>query len=98
MARPRWKLIVPTAALAVAPFTVCTPQAQAFFPPVSGPPLTVSPVVPPPFIVVPPVVPPPVIVVPPTTPPNAVPEPSTLLGGLAGLSAAAGWAARRRRK
>jgi len=50
----------------------------------------------PPPIVVPPVTPPPVIVVPPTTP-NGVPEPSSLLAGLSGLAAAAGFGVRRRR-
>lgn len=98
MPRARWKMLVPTATLTLAPFTLSMPSAQAFFPPVS-PPATVTPVVPPPFVVVPPVVPPPVIVVPPTSPPSStVPEPSSLMAGLAGLSAAAGYAARRRKK
>lgn len=77
------------------PVTVITP------PPVTPPVIVVPPVVPPPFV------PPPVIVVPPVTPPvvvppphnpECVPEPSTLVGGLAGLTAAAGWAARRRKQ
>jgi len=98
MARARWKLLVPTATLTLAPFAFSMPSASAFFPPVS-PPSTVTPVVPPPFVVVPPVVPPPVVVVPPTQPPSStVPEPSTLMGGIAGLTAAAGYAARRRKK
>jgi hypothetical protein len=96
MPRARWKMVVPVATLTLTSFTVQT--AQAFFPPV-GPPATVKPVSPPPFIVVPPVVPPPVIVVPPTSPPGStVPEPSTMGGAIAGLTAAAGWAARRRKK
>lgn len=110
MARARWKLLVPTATLTLMPFTLSMPSANAFFPPVVPPPpvsvvppalpppITVPPVAPPPFVVVPPVVPPPVIVVPPTSPPHTVPEPSSLVAGLAGLSAAAGWAARRRKK
>lgn len=98
MARARWKLLVPTATLTLVPFTFSMPSASAFFPPVS-PPVTTNPVSPPPFVVVPPVVPPPIVVVPPTHPPsNTVPEPSTLMGGLAGLTAAAGYAARRRKK
>lgn len=96
MARARWKLLVPTATLTLVPFTV--QPAQAFFPPVS-PPTTVTPVSPPPFVVVPPVVPPPIVVVPPTSPPGStVPEPSTMGAAIAGLTAAAGWAARRRKK
>jgi hypothetical protein len=107
-----WKRIVPAATLTALPFTVLAPTAQAFFPPITpAPPVTVvqppvpppvlviPPVSPPPFVppptVVPPVVPPPVIV-PPTTP--AVPEPSTLVATFAGLAAAAGWAARRRKR
>jgi hypothetical protein len=108
MARARWKLLVPTATLTLVPFTLQMPVASAFFPPVvppppvrvvppATPPIVVPPVNPPP-IVVPPVAPPPIIVVPPTSPPSGVPEPSTLATGLAGLSVAAGWAARRRRK
>jgi LPXTG-motif cell wall-anchored protein len=43
--------------------------------------------------------PPPITIVPPTSPPlSATPEPSTLAAGIAGLSAAAGWTARRRKK
>ncbi|AMV23479.1 hypothetical protein VT84_03655 [Gemmata sp. SH-PL17] len=74
-------------------------------PPVSPPPIiVVPPVSPPPFVppppppvIVPPVVPPPVIV-PPTCPPPpcGVPEPGTIVGGVIGLAAAAGYGFRRR--
>jgi MYXO-CTERM domain-containing protein len=107
MRRARWKLLVPTATLTVTHFAMSAPVAQAFFPPVSPPPGVVvvsPPVVPPvvivpPTVVVPPVSPPPIVVVPPTSPPTSTtPEPSSLVAGLAGLTAAAGWAARRRQK
>jgi hypothetical protein len=103
--RARWKRLVPTAALTALPFTVMAPTAQAFFPPITPTaPVTVAPVQAPPFVpvtppvIVPPVTPPPVIVVPPVTPPTGVPEPSTLVAAMAGLTAAAGWAARRRKR
>jgi hypothetical protein len=74
--------------------------------PPTTPPTVVPPVVPPPFvpptvpppIIVPPTVPPPIIVPPTCPPPHGVPEPSTLACGLAGMAAAAGWAARRRNR
>ena len=75
--------------------------------PPTVPPQVVPPVPPPPFV--PPVSPPPIIVPPVVPPPSCrpchsdcdphtVPEPSTLAAGLAGMAAAAGWAARRRMK
>src|SRR5207248_4161261 len=86
-----------------------TPQTPTVIPPppVPPPPVVVVPPPPPP-IIVPPTVPPPVIVpptlpppviVPPTLPPphHATPEPSTLAAAIAGLAAAAGWSARRRK-
>lgn|GEM_PF-3178287 len=106
----RWKMIVPTATLTMVPFTLSMPTAQAFFPPISPPPpigVVTPPVSPPPIVVVPPVSPPlvppvsppPIVVVPPTSPPSStVPEPSSLIAGISGLAAAAGWAARRRKK
>ena len=74
-------------------------------PPVSPPPLiVVPPVSPPPFIspppppriVVPPVTPP--VVVPPVSPPPpcGVPEPATVVSGLIGLAAVAGYRLRKR--
>ncbi|MBX9626528.1 MAG: PEP-CTERM sorting domain-containing protein [Gemmataceae bacterium] len=109
---PRWKALVPTAGLTAVTFTLTSQTASALFPPVwpRPQPPTVITVPPPPVdvVVVPPVVPP-VIIVPPVVPvvpvvpvtpppPTGVPEPSTLITGMAGLAAAAGWAARRRKK
>lgn len=107
--RGRWIKLVPTATLTIVPFAVFQPQAGAFFPPVFPtqnpdvvvvPPVSPPPfiVTPPPTIVVPPVVPPPIVVPPIGPPPSTVPEPSTLVAGIAGLTAAAGWTARRRKK
>ncbi|HEY2909976.1 MAG TPA: PEP-CTERM sorting domain-containing protein, partial [Gemmataceae bacterium] len=105
----RWKMIVPTATLTMVPFTLSIPTAQAFFPPISPPPpigVVTPPVSPPPIIVVPPsppvnppVSPPPIVVPPSPQPPSSTaPEPSSLIAGISGLAAAAGWAARRRKK
>lgn len=110
--RARWKLVLPTATMTVFPFAAFGPTAAAFFPPISPPPpvtvvspppvvppvVVVPPVSPPPFVVVPPTSPPPVVVVPPPCTCNPTPEPSSLVAGITGLSAAAGWAMRRRRK
>jgi hypothetical protein len=105
---PTATLTAATFTLATSHASALFPPLWPVSPPVSVivPPATVPPVVviphapPPPFnpppIVVPPVTPPPVIVVPPTTP-NGVPEPSSLLAGLSGLAAAAGFGVRRRR-
>lgn len=108
----RWMKVVPTATLTAVTFTMMEQPAQALFPPlwpvsppvsvitppIITPPIVVPPVNPPPFnpppVVVPPVTPPPVIVPPPTT----IPEPSTLIAGLGGLAAAAGWRARQRKQ
>lgn len=82
------------------------PPPVAAVPPVAPPPLIVVPPVapppfvpppPPPLIVVPPVVPPP-IMVPPISPPCGVPEPATVVSGLIGLAAMAGYGLRRREK
>ncbi len=77
-----WRYVLPTGAMGVAAFTVCSQSASAFFPPVIAPPpvtnITVPPTVTPPIVVPPvsvpvvPVVPPPPFV-PPTTP--VVPPP-----------------------
>jgi MYXO-CTERM domain-containing protein len=73
-------------------------------PPTTPPVVVVPPVLPPPFVpppppvIVPPTIPPPVVVPPTPPPPQSVPEPSSLVMGLGGLAAAAGWVARRRRK
>jgi hypothetical protein len=80
------------------PVTVVPPVAPppvVVTPPVSPPPM-VPPVSPPP-IIVPPVSPPP-IVVPPVSPPpvTGTPEPATLVTGLIGLAAAAGYRLKRR--
>ncbi|MBA4063026.1 MAG: hypothetical protein C0501_04830 [Isosphaera sp.] len=99
----RRRLVLPTAALAALPFVAWSPAASAFFPPM-GPPAVVEPVAPPPFeppppppvIVVPPVVTPPVVIDR-CPPPVSTPEPATLVGGLAGLAAAAGYRAVRRK-
>jgi hypothetical protein len=93
-----------------APFALWTPTANAFFPPMwpvsppvtvlpppVSPPVIVDPPSVPPVIVEPPVVPP-VIVVPPSVPPpsSGTPEPATLVSGLIGLAAAAGYGLKRR--
>ena len=65
-------------------------------PPVSPPPFV--PPVPPPVIVVPPVSPPPITVPPASPPPNGVPEPATLVTGLIGLAAVAGFKWKRRQE
>lgn len=92
----------------VAPFVVWSPTASAFFPPIwpVSPPVTVVPPTIPPVIVPPPVIPPvvvpppvvPPIIVPPVCPPpvTATPEPATLISGLIGLAAAAGYGLKRR--
>lgn len=85
-------------------FPIAPPVAA--IPPVAPPPLiVVPPVSPPPFVPPPP--PPPVIVVPPVSPPPivvpphcnynpcGVPEPATVVSGLIGLAAAAGYRLRR---
>lgn len=111
MAPRRWQKLVPTATLTAVTFTVTTQPAQALFPPIwprTPPVVVVVPPSPPPpgTIVVPPVDPPPIVppvvppVIPPVVPPpppTGVPEPSTLVMGAAGLAAAAGWRARRRK-
>src|SRR5438093_11086277 len=110
--RSRWRRVLPTATLTAVTFTLAERPALALFPPVwrVSPPVTVVTPPPntPPVIVVPPVVPPPFVPIPPPPgpppvpppvpppPPSSTPEPSTLVAGLAGLAAAAGWAARRR--
>ncbi len=68
-------LPVVTVTLTTVPFTVWTPTASAFFPPVwpVSPPVTVVPPTVPP-VVVPPTVPPPPFV-PPVVPPVIVPPP-----------------------
>jgi hypothetical protein len=95
----------PTAQAFFPPFTPTQPPPVIVEPPTQPPPVTVVPPVPPPpfvppppplVIVVPPTIPPPPTM-PPPPPPNGVPEPSTLVGAIAGLAAAAGWAARRRK-
>lgn len=108
----RGLLPVVTVTLTGLPFALWAPPAQAFFPPVfpGSPPVSVvPPVVPPPVIVVPPIMPPPVvvppvmpppIVIPPVSPPpiTTTPEPATLVGGLIGLGAVAGYRRLKRRK
>jgi hypothetical protein len=71
-----------------------SPPAIIVVPPVSPPPFVPPP--PPPVIIIqPPSSPPPVIVVP-VGQPNGVPEPGTLISGLVGLAAAAGYQLKRR--
>src|SRR5262245_5362835 len=75
------------------------PPPVVVVPPVAPPVVVVPPVSPPPFVpppsppvIVPPLSPPPIIVVPPVSPPpNGVPEPATVVSGLIGLAAAAGY-------
>lgn len=71
-----------------------SPPPVIVVPPVSPPPFVPPP--PPPVIVVPPVVPP--VVVPPHCPPPpcGVPEPATVVSGLIGLAAVAGYGLRRK--
>jgi hypothetical protein len=111
--KKRWKKVLPTITLTAIPLTVTCQTANAFFPPVVPPPpvvVTVPPVSPPPVIVVPPVSPPPfspppsppTIVVPPVSPPlspptTSTPEPATLITGLMGLAAVAGYRLVRRK-
>jgi hypothetical protein len=107
----RWKRVLPTATLTAIPFTVFCPTVEAFFPPVVPPPpvVVVVPPVSPPPVVVPPVSPPPFVppppppvvvppVVPPVSPPPGVPEPATIVTGLIGLAAVAGYKRVMRRK
>jgi hypothetical protein len=88
---PVWPISPP---VTVVPPT--SPPPVVVVPPVSPPPITVPPVSPPP-IIVPPVSPPP-IVIPPVQPPpiTTTPEPATLVTGLIGLAAAAGYRLKRR--
>ena len=92
-------------ALAFFPPVVPPPPKVVVVPPVSPPPVIVVPPVspppfsppPPPHVVVPPVSPPP-IVVPPVSPhTTGTPEPATLIAGLMGLAAVAGYRAVRRK-
>ncbi len=85
---PVWGTSPPPSVIPVPPPPVVS------VPPVMPPPF-VPPVVTPPIIVTPPSCPPPVIVTPPQ-PPNGVPEPATLISGLIGLAAAAGYGIKRR--
>lgn len=81
--------------LSLSMLVLSMPCASAFFPPViqpPGPPVTPPPSTQPP-VVVPPVDPPPVVV-----PPRQVPEPATIVTALAGLAAAAGYHAIRRKR
>jgi hypothetical protein len=88
---PVWPISPP---VTVVPPTAPPPVVVA--PPVSPPPMVVPPTSPPP-IIVPPVAPPP-IVVPPVAPPppTGTPEPATLVSGLIGLAALAGYRLKRR--
>jgi hypothetical protein len=95
------------AANAFFPPVTPPPPHVVVVPPVSPPPIIVVPPVspppfsppPPPHVVVPPVSPPP-IVVPPVSPPNTnnTPEPATLLTGMLGLAAVAGYRLVRRKE
>lgn len=94
----------PSASAFFPPLWPVTPPVGAVPPMVPPPVIVVPPVVPPPFvpppppvIVVPPVVPPP-ITVPPVSPPAGVPEPATVVSGLIGLAAVAGYRLRRHKK
>jgi hypothetical protein len=81
------------------------PPTVVVVPPVSPPPvIVVPPVSPPPFsppppppVVVPPVSPPPVVVPPVSPTTNTTPEPATLVTGLLGLAAVAGYRLVRRK-
>lgn len=99
-------LACPTANAFFPPVTPPPPKVVVV-PPVSPPPvIVVPPVSPPPFspppsppVVVPPVSPPPIIVVPPVSPgTSTTPEPATLISGLIGLAAVAGYRRLVRRK
>lgn len=110
--RKKWKKVLPavTFTFTVAPFVVYAPAAAAFFPPlwpISPPVMVVPPLASPPVVVEPPVVPPvvvdppivpPVVVEPPINPPpsNTIPEPATVISGLVGLAAMAGYRLSRR--
>lgn len=92
--------------VASAFFPPVVPPPPVVRPPVVPPPvIVVPPVIPPPFVppppppvVVPPVPPPPVVPgCPCPPPPNCVPEPMTILSGLFGLAALAGYNAVRRK-
>jgi hypothetical protein len=93
---PVWGLDPPTSS--ATPTVVNAPPAPPapllVVPPVSPPPFVPPP--PPPALVVPPPSPPPLIVVPPTPQHNCVPEPATVVTGLIGLAAAAGYGRTRR--
>lgn len=71
-----------------------SPPPIIVVPPVSPPPFVPPP--PPPVIVVPPTVPPVVVPPPISPPPCGVPEPATVVSGLIGLAAAAGYGMRRK--
>jgi hypothetical protein len=89
---PVWPVSPPT--VVVPPVS---PPPVIVVPPVSPPPFVPPP--PPPVIVVPPVSPPPIIVPPVSPPPMCgTPEPATLVSGLIGLAAAAGYGLKRRGK
>ena len=97
-------VVCPTATAFFPPISP-PPPVVVVVPPVSPPPVIVTPPVspppfsppPPPHIVVPPVVPP--VVVPPVSPPTSTtPEPATLLTGLIGLAAVAGYRLVRRKE
>ncbi|MCS6864114.1 MAG: hypothetical protein RMJ56_10025 [Gemmataceae bacterium] len=107
----KWQKVLPavTFTLTAAPFVVHAPTAAAFFPPLwpISPPVTVVPPIASPPVVVPPTVPPvvveppivpPVVVEPPVSPPssNTIPEPATVISGLVGLAALAGYRLSRR--
>jgi hypothetical protein len=110
--RKKWKKVLPavTFTFTVAPFVVYTPSAAAFFPPlwpISPPVVVVPPLASPPVVVEQPIVPPvvvdppivpPVVVEPPISPPasNTIPEPATVISGLVGLAAWAGYRFSRR--
>lgn len=84
--------------VAVVPPTVIASPPSSLPPLVVAPPVSPPPFVPPPppaIVVSPPAAPPPLIVSPPPMP-NCVPEPATLVSGLIGLAAAAGYGLKRR--
>jgi hypothetical protein len=94
----------PTASAFFPPVWPVSPPVVVV-PPVVVPPVVVPPVSPPPFvppppppIIVPPVSPPPIVVPPVSPPPNGVPEPATVVSGLIGLAAVAGYRWKRRQE
>ena len=97
---------LPTAQGFFPPVVPPPPIVGIVVPPLSPPPIIVPPVSPPPFVppppppvIVPPVSPPPVLEPPPCScmsPPCGVPEPATIITGLNGLAAAAGYGIRRK--